>query len=103
MIDIWDVFFNALWIVGLSVILAVWSYARYTARVQGVRLRDKLNILKYALVLNCGLLLFLAGMSLTEDRWFVKVLWVLLGIGVLVESGFRIKQHKQRNMDANGQ
>ncbi len=103
MIDIWDIFSNALWVLGLAVLLAVWSYARYTAHVNGVRIRDKLNILKYALVLNSGMFLFLCGMALTEDRWFAKILWILLGIGVLVESGMRIKQHKTEKTKLNGQ
>ena len=103
MINIWDVFFNALWVLGLAVLLAVWSYARYTASVHGVRIRDKLNVLKYALVLNCGLLLFLIGMALTEDRWFAKILWILLGIAVLVESGMRIKQKNTEKTEPNGQ
>lgn len=103
MINIWDVFFNALWILGLAVVLAVWSYARYTAHVNGVRVRDMLNKLRYALVLNSGLLLFLCGMALTEDRWFAKILWILVGVGVLVESGMRIKQHKAGTAELNGQ
>ncbi len=103
MVNLWDIFFNSLWILGLAVLLGVWSYARYSAHVTGVRVRDKLNILKYALVLNCGLLLFLAGMALTEDRWYAKILWILVGIGVLVESGLRLKQHKIGKKESNGQ
>ena len=82
-----------LWILGLAIFLAVWSYARYTAHVSGLRIKDKFNTLKYALVLNGGLFFFLCGMALSESRWLVTILWILLAIAVLVESGMRIKQN----------
>jgi hypothetical protein len=102
MVNIWDVFFNALWILGLAVVLAVWSYARYTAHGHGIRIRDKLNMLKYALALNGGLLLFLSGMALTEDRWFAIILWVLVGAGVIVDSVIRIRKSNMGNTEDNG-
>lgn len=101
MLNVLDVIYNALWILGLAVLLAVWSYARYTAQVKGVRVRDKLDELKYALVLNSGLLLFLCGMALTEDRWLARILWLLLGIAVVAESALRIQRHKKVKTDIN--
>ena len=101
MLDLWDVFSNSLWILGLAVLLAVWSYGRYAAQTSGMRVRDKLNTLKYALVVNVGLFLFLCGMALTENRLFVRVLWILLAIAVLVESGMRIKQLNKEKSDPN--
>lgn len=103
MINIWEVVANSLWILGLAILLAVWSYARYTAHASGLRIKVKLNTLKYALVLNVGLLLFLCGMVFTEERWFIKIVWILLTIGVIVESGMRIQQHKKDKAESNGQ
>ena len=97
MIELVDIVVNSLWILGLSVILAVWSYARYTAQIAGVRIRDKFQVLKYALVLNFGLLLFLTGMAFTEKRLIVRIIWIILGIAVLVESGMRIKQKQMES------
>jgi hypothetical protein len=94
MVNIEDVFFNALKIVGLALILAIWSYARYTAYVSGVRVRDQFDKLAYILVRNCGLLLFLIGMALTENRLYAKILWLLLFTGVLVVSVIQIQQKR---------
>jgi cell division protein FtsW (lipid II flippase) len=101
--DVWAMLINALWILGLAVILAVWSYARYTAHVKGVRVKEKFDTLKYALVLNAGVLLFLLGMMLTEDRWWVRILWTLLIIWVLVDSALRLQQHKAEKKKLHGQ
>jgi hypothetical protein len=94
MVNFKDVIFNTLWIVGLAIILAIWSYARYTAYMSGERVKDKFDKLAYILVRNCGLLLFLIGMALTEHRLFAKILWFLLFAGVLVVSGIQIQQKR---------
>ncbi len=95
MIDAWGVFSNALWILGLAVILAVWSYASYEAGRSKQRVRHKLDELGYALALNAGMLLFLAGMVATEDRGWARVLWSILGLGLIAESVWRIIQHRK--------
>lgn len=95
MIDVWGVIFNALWILGLAVLLAVWSYASYEARRIRRKTRTVLEGLGYALALDAGLLLFLAGMAATEDRWWARVLWIVIGAGVIAEGVWRIVQHKR--------
>lgn len=92
MIDVWQVIFNALWILGLALLLATWSYARYAAYEAGVKTRVKFAELRYALALNVGLLLFIAGMAATENRWWARGLWIVLGIGMIVDSALRIRQ-----------
>ncbi len=72
MAEVWLVVKNGLWILGLSILLAVWSYARYTAYEARVKTRDKLNEPKYALAVDLGLLLFVAGMAATETRWWAR-------------------------------
>ena len=103
MIDIQSIILNGLWILGLSVILATWSYARYTAHRDRIKTRAKLNELKYALILDGGLVLFIAGMAGTENRWWARVLWFVIGIGVLVEAGYRIyvERSKSESQDEN--
>ncbi|MDF1513812.1 MAG: hypothetical protein P1S60_08390 [Anaerolineae bacterium] len=103
MVTIWDVFANGLWIIGLAIILAVWSYGRFTASRNGIPTKQKMISLKYALVMNGGLLLFLCGMVLTEDRWWSKLIWGVMGILVLVESGLRIQQNKKNKVSNDGQ
>ena len=86
MIDVWDVVRNSLWILGLSVLLATWSWARYAAYQERMKTRDKLGELKYVLALDAGLLLFVAGMAATEGRWWARILWIALGIVVIVHA-----------------
>ncbi|HOT92711.1 MAG TPA: hypothetical protein PLJ78_17250 [Anaerolineae bacterium] len=95
MIDVWGVFFNALWILGLAVILAVWSYASYEAGRSKQKVRHKLDELGYALALNAGMLLFLAGMVATEDREWARGLWIILGVGIIAESVWRIMRRRK--------
>lgn len=90
-----DVIFNALWIVGLALVFATWSYARFTAHRDHVKTRTKLNELTYALVLDLGLLLFVGGMAATESRWWGRALWVFIGLIVIVEAALRT--HKARS------
>lgn len=90
--EVWLVVNNGLWILGLSILLAVWSYARYTAYEAHVKTRDKLNEPKYALVVDLGLLLFVSGMAATETRWWGRILWILLGIGIIVQRVLRIRE-----------
>ena len=83
---------NGLWILGLSILLATWSYARYTAYEARIKTRDKLNEPKYALVTDIGLLLFVAGMAATETRWWARILWILLGVSIVVHRVLRIRE-----------
>ena len=101
MINLWEVFSNSLWVAGLAVVIAVMSYARYTAKVNRVRVKDKLNTLSYALVLNGGLFLFLCGMALTERRLFARVLWFLIGVSLIVYSYMLIKLNRERKKETS--
>lgn len=40
MIDVWAVVANGLWVVGLAVALAAWSWASWAANVEGARTRQ---------------------------------------------------------------
>lgn len=75
---------NGLWILGLSVILATWSYARYMAHQARVKTRAKLRELPYVLVMDLGLLLFVGGMAATEARILGRILWIIIGLIIIV-------------------
>jgi len=94
-IDIQSVLFNFLWIVGLAVLLATWSYASYSASLSKQKVRDKFDELPYALALDAGMLLFVAGLAATEPRWWARVLWIVLGVGIIAEAVMRLRAHKQ--------
>jgi len=100
MIDFANVAANALWVLGLALLLAVWSYARYEAYRVGIKTREMLGKLRYTLWINAGLLLFVAGMALTEHRWWARGLWILVGVGFLVDSGIRIVEARKEETEA---
>jgi hypothetical protein len=89
MIDVWGVLSNGLWVVGLAGLLAVWSWARYAAHEAGVRPQEILRRRGYVIALDAGLLLFVAGMASTEDRWWARILWAAIGVWVVVHAVVR--------------
>jgi hypothetical protein len=99
MIDLWGVFSNFLWILGLAVLLATWSYAHYEARLSHKKVGEKLDELTYALSLDGGLLLFCAGLAATEHRWWARLIWIGMGVAILVEGGWRIVAHRRASDD----
>jgi hypothetical protein len=100
MIDFAQLAANALWVLGLALLLAVWSYARYEAHREGVKTREMMGRLSYSLWINSGLLLFVVGMALTEDRWWARGLWILVGVGFLVDGGMRIAEARKETHEA---
>lgn len=61
---------GALWIAGLSTVLAAWSFAYWRAREDHVPLRDVLGRPVFQLVFNGGLAMFTGGLALGSP-----VLW----------------------------
>jgi hypothetical protein len=90
MSEIGSVIVNGLWVLGLAVLLATWSYARYAASQARVKTRTKLNEFKYVLVMDLGLLLFIAGMAATESRPAARSLWVAIGSFVVAHAVMKI-------------
>jgi len=90
MYEVWIVIRNAFWILGLSVLLATWSYARWAAQQARVRTRDKLKEKQYALSLDIGLVLFVTGMAATEPRPWATALWIVIGAAVMAQAMARI-------------
>lgn len=89
--EVWTIVKNGLWITGLAILLATWSYARYAADKAGVKTRDKLNELRYSLIINLGTLLFVVGMALTETRVWAQILWSVMGVLMIVQAYVQIK------------
>ncbi len=103
MTEVWIVVKNGLWILGLAVLLATWSYARYAAYEARVKTRDMLNELKYALVMDLGMLLFVAGMAATESRIWALVLWILIGVAIVVHGYLQIRESRATAGTGTGQ
>jgi hypothetical protein len=72
--------FSALWILGLSVLLATLSFADYTAHAERVRTREALRRRAYQAALYAGLALFALGVGGAVRVWWETALWALLGL-----------------------
>ncbi|MGD2205709.1 MAG: hypothetical protein PVH17_02920, partial [Anaerolineae bacterium] len=80
MINWWGLFHNSLWIVGLAGALAALSVASYQARVQQIRLRQKLNEPGFQVPFNACLSLFCLGLLFSGQSWWEKAIWALLAV-----------------------
>lgn len=80
MIDWINVGFGALWIIGLSVILAALSIAEYQRTTESISWREALKRRGFQIAFNVGLMLFCFGWAgMTREVW-EQVVWGLLGI-----------------------
>ncbi len=80
LIDWGLVSFSALWIVGLSIILAACSFADYNAAEQRLRTRTVLRGPSYQAAINAGLVLFCLGLMGSSRAWWEQLLWSALAI-----------------------
>lgn len=80
MIDWWSAFRNGVWIVGLSVGLAAWSYARWWAHEHGVRFRHTLAEPLFLVPFSAGMALFSLGLALCGRRWWETAAWGVLTV-----------------------
>ena len=71
---------NALWILGLSIALAAWSYAWWSAGEQGIRRRVALASPSFQAPFSLGMVLFSGGMAWGSARWWENALWLVLGL-----------------------
>jgi hypothetical protein len=71
---------NALWIVGLSVALAAWSYISWWASFHHQRLRRALNLPLFVVPFSAGMLMFSGSMSWGAAHWWERVLWAGLAL-----------------------
>jgi hypothetical protein len=92
--EAWGIVTNGLWVVGLAILLATWSYGRWSAQNAHIKTRVKLQELRYALVLDLGLVLFIIGMAATESRQWAQVIWALLGLVVVGHAALRIAKSR---------
>jgi len=70
--------FSALWITGLSVLLAALSFADYIASQRRLRTRQVLLQPGYQAALYGGLVLFCLGVGGASNVWWQQLLWVVL-------------------------
>mgnify|MGYP006308534749 CR=1 FL=1 len=98
MIDVWAVAANAPWILGLSLVLAALSWARWLAQKEHTRTRATLDRPPVRRAVDLGLLLFCAGLAATSRRTWERVLWAALAVAWLVQAALAGRNGaRQRN------
>ena len=80
MIDWINVGFGALWIIGLSVILATVSIAEYQQITESISWRAALKRRGFQIAFNVGLMLFCFGWAGMMHEVWEQVVWEFLGI-----------------------
>jgi hypothetical protein len=85
MIDWIGVITNAVWLLGLSVVLAALSYADWSAHRAGRRFRAVAGQPVFHALVWSGLTLFCAGVALAGGRWWERVLWGALAVMAAVD------------------
>jgi hypothetical protein len=78
-IDWFNVFSNALWILGLALLLTTFSLAHWLATDrQEKSLRQSLSAPPCRLTIAAGLTLVALGLMLTMESWWYKIGWVVI-------------------------
>ena len=86
MIDWVNVALNALWILGLSMILAAFSYHHWLASETSRRLRDVLAQPSWKLPFTAGMVLTCVGFGYgLAERWWERTIWTALAVTCAVQ------------------
>ena len=76
---------NALWILGLAIVLAALSYTSWLAAARGVRLPRALGWPVFGVPSSAGLALFAASLAWGSTRPWERILWIILGLAFLAQ------------------
>lgn len=82
MIDWYGVFRNALWILGLAVVLAAFSYSDWQRSGQNPKpsLRQAMTAPAFQAAFGLGMALFCIGLALSSRRWWEIAAWAALAL-----------------------
>jgi len=84
-IDLERVIAGGLWIAGLSLALAAWSWAAWRRRMERTAWREALERVGTRRALGAGFVLFCAGMALSSRAWWERIVWIGLALASIVE------------------
>jgi len=96
MIDGLNIFFNALWILGLAIILAAFSYSTWRVSQHDLELRCVLNGFAFQILLSLGLMLVSLALALLTEMWWERLIWLVF-VGIFA---FQIWSTRKRASDA---
>lgn len=85
MIDWYNLFANALWIIALALALAVISFARWDATRRGEKLGKTLNRRGWQAALNVAGILFSLGLAATSDVLWERIVWLVMALLFVVQ------------------
>jgi len=71
---------NALWILGLSIAFAAWSYTSWWAAGQHLKMHRALGLVRFQVPFSAGMILFSASLAWGATRWWERALWIVLGL-----------------------
>ncbi len=101
MIDWWLVFTSALWILGLAIVLAAFSYYDWLARETGRRRREVFWQSAWPAWLDAGLILVCAGLGLGAHPWWERLLWLALAAWFTCDGFNRVRKEAGRRASAD--
>jgi hypothetical protein len=80
MIDWYSVGFDALWIFGLSLVVATLSFANYLARQEKWRFRQALEMPACRMMIDVGLVFFCLGWTGSIPVTWERIVWAVLAL-----------------------
>jgi hypothetical protein len=93
--------FSALWLSGLSAILAAFSFGDYTASQRHLRTREVLSWPGYQVAFNGGLVLFCLGLMGRAQMWWQQGLWAVLALGFSYQTWSAWRRHTHPDAPSN--
>ena len=85
MIDWWSLATGALWISGLALLLAAWSYRRFMLARTLTDTRRGRMVRRTQVISRLALLLVIGGLGSSSAHWGVAIGWALLFLIVLLD------------------
>jgi hypothetical protein len=76
---------NALWLLGLSVVLAAWSHLSWQAARREVRVWRAIGWAVFEVPASAGLALFAISLAWGATRTWERILWMILGVAFLAQ------------------
>jgi hypothetical protein len=92
LIDWLDLLKNSLWVLGLSLGLAVISMARWEAQASQKKLKQILEQPGKQILLDLAGVFFCAGLATTSTRWWEVALWMILLALIIFQTAIEIRR-----------
>ena len=80
MIDWYHIGTNTLWILGLTLDLAIFSHATWQSTSKGVRLKRIMKKSEFQGWIAIANIFLCLGFATSSNQWFTRVFWILLSL-----------------------